>query len=238
MNCKTCPIDNYYWNEVYSNKTIQTDILRMYYHHEFFPSCLNPSLKLCAPTPLEVSNLLLELIYSYNISEIIAILKCNFNPYIIEAKDIPQFSNFDDCFYNVVQNIIRSGYSSVNYDQMGFFLRNAPRNIVADRKYGENHAKTAALMGLCVIKRGVGISVTPIGEAFSQLSREKQNNLKAKLCLYIPLMQNVFAQEYTQEIIDSSLGVLSPTTRKRRHPNIKYIQMLIQDSIDNELYRH
>lgn len=238
MTCKKCPIENYYWSELHSNKSIQTDILRMYYHHEFSPTCLSPSLKLCSPTPLEASELLLELIYSYSVAEIINILKCDFTPYVIEAKDIPQFSNFDVCYYDVVQSIVRSGYSSVNYDQLGFFLRKSPRKIGADRKYGENHAKTAALMGLCVVQKGIGISVTPIGKIFSQLSREKQNNLKAKMCLYIPLMQNIFVQGCTQEIVNSSLAVLSPTTKKRRHPNIKYIQLLIQESINYELYRH
>jgi len=231
-------LSNNFWKEILVNADFQRTLIRMFYRHEFSFTCLEPYLKLCAPSPREAAQIIFKILKNYSVSELILILKESFEPFPIEAKDIPQFSSFDDCYIRVPSDLLNSGYESVNFDKMGYFLREEPRKIGADKKYGENHAKTAALMGLCEIKRKVGITTTPLGIVFDSLSKEEKEDLKPKLCLYIPLMQNYFVQGCDDRIIKDSMAILSLSTQKRRASNVKCLINIVKDSIDNELYQY
>lgn len=232
-----CHLSNNFWKEILVNADFQRILIRMFYQHEFNLMCLESYLKLCAPSPYEAAQIIFKVLEIYSVSEIIQILNENFVPFTIEAKDIPQFSSFDDCYIRVPSDLLSSGNESVNFDKMGFFLRKESRKVGADKKYGENHAKTAALMGLCEIKRKVGITTTPLGVAFDSLPMEEKVDLKPKLCLYIPLIQNYFVQGCDDRIIKDSMSILSLSTQKRRASNVKCLINIVKDSIDNELYQ-
>lgn len=238
MNCKDCQLNNEFWTDVKSDETKQRLLLKLFYSHQIDFSCLDASLKLCSLNNEEAIKLIFELLEKFSINEILELVKEDFTPFNIEAKDIPQFSNFDDCYYNVISALIDSGVDKATYEKMGYFLRNNPRKLGADKKYGENHAKTAAMMGLCNAGKNIGISPTPMGVIFNSLSKETKENIKPKLCLYIPFIQNYFAQDMDFEKLYQSISILSESTQKRRMSNINHLICIITNSIDHELYGH
>lgn len=217
-----------FWTDILSVKYKQDLAIRAYYRHEFSPSCLSNS--------SQIAEILLSIIGKYKLSDIISLLQDGFTPFHISTNDIPQFSNFDVCYHEVVSCLIESGYSSVNFDKMGFLLRNSPRNTVADKKYGENQAKTASLMGLCEIKKIIGITTSAIGNAFYKLSYEQKQTIKPQLCLYIPMMQNRFVSPIGETYIPQIMSTLAISTQKRRYPNVKKLESIITNALEHELY--
>lgn len=217
-----------FWDDILSDQSKQEKVIREYYRHEFSPSCTF--------APLQVAKILLSIIGQYKVSDIISLLRDSFFPFHIAAKDIPQFSNFNDCYHNVVSCLVESGYESVNFGRMGFLLREAQRNDVADKKYGENHAKTAALMGLCNVNKRTGITLSAIGMAFYSLSYDQQQAIKPQMCLYIPMMQNRFVPTSVDDSISHMMSILAASTQKRRYPNVRDIEAVISNALDHELY--
>jgi len=162
---------------------------------------------------------ILRTLERYDIEVIKAIIIEGYTPFPINKADIPQFSSFEDCIYKVPYLIKNSQLLDINYEQMGFLLRTEPRTSVADCKYGENHAKTAHQMGLCAMSK-CKINMSCLGEAFISLSFEEQKALAPKLVLYIPLIQNYFAQGKSNMLLESYLSIMSESTKQRRLPNI------------------
>ena len=137
----------------------------------------------------------------------------------ISHGDVPQFSCLEDCVFKVPLVAIDCGIEDLTYTQMGFMLREHPRKEGADMKYGENHAKTAAQMGLCSIKNA-RIYPSHLGVAFCDLDKEIQLRLLPKLILFIPYIFNQFASVAKYEDIIKSVSFLSLSTQKRRLSNI------------------
>lgn len=137
----------------------------------------------------------------------------------ITTSDIPQFSNLSDCVYKVPATVLDCGIENLTYTQMGYMLRTKPRKEGADFKYGENHAKTSAQMGLCAINK-CRIYPSSLGIAFSKLCKEKQEQLIPKLILFIPYIYNQYASKATYHDIIDSVSILKESTQKRRLSNI------------------
>lgn len=137
----------------------------------------------------------------------------------ISHGDVPQFSSLDDCVYKVPFLVKDCGIDELTYTQLGFMLRTKPRKEGADMKYGENHSKTAAQMGLCSIK-DARIFPSYLGVAFCNLDREMQMKLMPKLVLFIPYIFNQFATNAKYADIIDSVSFLSKSTQKRRLTNI------------------
>lgn len=235
--CVSCPFNDVFWESAKNDTEKEKLVIRKYYYHQFNPSCLGSLNCKCTVGPNCVCNLLLSILSKFSCVEIIEILKQNFHPYVLEAKDIPQFSNFETCYYRVPHDLEASGLESVSFDKMGFFLRdNGPRKEGADKKYGENQAKTSAMLGLCTVSRKDGIRLSDFGHAFNKLTAEEKESLKGKLCLYIPMMQNFFLQGENPETLHKDISILSESTIKRRLPNVKYIVRVIFNTLNHELY--
>jgi hypothetical protein len=106
---------------------------------------------------------------------------------------------------------------------MGYMLRTECRKEVADKKYGENHIKTAAQMGLCSFQK-CRANTNALGDCFIALpSDEERKAILPKLCLYIPYIQNYFMAGATDEARENILSILSTTTQNRRRTNVNTI---------------
>jgi len=112
-------------------------------------------------------------------------------------------------------------------------LRNNKRKDIADKKYGENHMKTAAQLGLCRFDRCRANS-NAFGKLFIKLSETEMKKVLPKLCLYIPYVQNYFMAGATDEVRDKMLSILSNTTQVRRRPNVNTIIQTVKESIEDE----
>lgn len=200
-----------------TQKIVDRQLISLFYAHELCADGIYVSDQPNAMVAL--CHKVLNTLQLYDVDSIIEIIKECHISFPINKSDIPQFSSLDDCIYKVPYLIKGSLLSDITYEQMGYLLRTEPRTSVADCKYGENHAKTACQMGLCSINK-CRINMSCLGEAFVSLTLEEQKSLAPKLILYIPLIQNYFAQGKDKKLLDSYLSIMSESTRVRRQSNV------------------
>ena len=217
-------LNDTFWDSVLGDTGKELALLKVFYSHSD-NSILNDNNK---------SAIILEVLRRHKCSEILDLIRIGFEPFQVEKKDISQFSDFKDAYYSVPYKLAKCGISAVDYSQMGYMLRSETRKDVADKKYGENHMKTAAQLGLCNFER-CRASSNSLGELFIKLSDSEQNAILPKLCLYIPYIQNYYMAGANDQIREEILKILSETTRIRRRPNVNTIIETINSSIDYEL---
>lgn len=233
MTCKECLFEDLFWNSIDREKEIL--IIREFYAHKLKIDCFDRVLKLCSQDSNIIASIILEILDKYTCTEIINIITNNYQAFQIKASDIPQFSDLDDCIFKVPYILLNSGLDCISYEKMGYYLRNKPRSIVADRKYGENHIKTTEQLGLCSIRINHMACSTAFTKAFYHLEKEKQKRLVPKLCLYIPIIQNYFIQGCSTELIEKSLSILSESTITRRRPNINTLIETVTRAINRDI---
>lgn len=217
-------MDSEFWDNVLGNSVNERVLLKAFYTHAD-ENLLEDEKK---------SAILLEVLKKYKCSEILDIIKDGFVPAKVEKKDISQFSDFKDVYYTIPYLLHNCGIKDVDYSKMGFLMRDEKRKEVADKKYGENHMKTAAQMGLCRFGK-CRANENALGANFIKLKESERNNIVPKLCLYIPYIQNYFMAGATDEVRDEMLGILSKTTQVRRRSNVNTIIQSVKDSIEYEL---
>lgn len=201
-----------FWNNVIGNPAKENALLKAYYTHAD-DDLINDNNK---------SELLLKVLQRHSCAEILELIKEESVLFKIDKKDIPQFSDFKDAYYNVPFRLANCGLKDVDYLRMGYMLRVEKRKDVADKKYGENHIKTAALMGLCNFVK-CKANVNNFGNLFIQLSESERKDILPKICLYIPFINNFFKKGGTDEVREEMLGILSVTTQNRRRSNVNTI---------------
>jgi len=205
-------MDNDFWNNLLETPVHEEVLLKAFYTHAD-ESIISDKDK---------CKLLIEVLMRHSCSEIVKLIKEENSLFEIDKKDIPQFSDFKDAYYTVPFNLANCGKKDIDYLQMGYMLRSEKRKEVADKKYGENHIKTAASMGLCSFVK-CKANTNALGNLFIKLSDEERTNLLPKLCLYIPFVQNYFIKGATDEVREEMLSILSVTTQNRRRSNINTI---------------
>lgn len=213
-----------FWNNLIGNVANERALLKAFYTHADV-SLIEDDTK---------SALLLEVLKKHKCSDILKIIEDDFTPAEVDKKDISQFSDFKDAYYTVPYMLQNCGIKDVDYSKMGYMLRDEKRKDVADKKYGENHMKTAAQLGLCHFEKCRANS-NALGSNFIKLSEADRRNILPKLCLYIPFIQNYFMAGATDEVRDEILSILSLTTQVRRRSNVNTIIQTIKESIEYEL---
>ena len=217
-------MDKEYWENIIGNATNEQVLLKAFYTHADESLLEND----------DKSKILLEILKKYKCSEILELIGHEFAPYPITKADPSQFSDFKDAYYSVPFLLANCGKTDVDYNQMGYMLRSEKRKEVADKKYGENHMKTAAQLGLCRFAK-CRANANALGSNFVKLNERDMKAVLPKLCLYIPYIQNYFMAGATDEVREEILSILSKTTQIRRRPNVNLIIETVKDSIEYEL---
>ena len=217
-------MDKEYWENVIGNPTNERVLLKAFYTHADDSLLENE----------DKSKVLLEILKKYKCSEILELIGHEFAPYPITKADPSQFSDFKDAYYSVPFLLANCGKTDVDYNQMGYMLRSEKRKEVADKKYGENHMKTAAQLGLCRFAK-CRANANALGSNFVKLNERDMKAILPKLCLYIPYIQNYFMAGATDEVREEILSILSKTTQTRRRPNVNMIIETVKESIEYEL---
>ena len=207
------------------------EVIRLFYSHTIDLTSISNGMSLDVLTDAQVCEILIKLLSATSSRQLIDLLSEDFSPFKIEKADICQFSNFDDCYYRVIDLAIRSGIEGISWDKMGFLLRVKPRTKVADQKYGENHGKTAVQMGLCQMDNRHHFWPTALGIYCNRLNKDIREELKSKFCLYIPIIQNYFAGGMDEEMLQSYFSILTESTQKRRRPNINHLIGIVKESL-------
>ena len=125
----------------------------------------------------------------------------------------------------------------MSFEELGYYLGQLHDNMkdgsVAQKKYGENHAKLATLLDLaCISKNGnqSRIYTSVLGRRFYHLSADKKKDLIKKLCLRIPIIQSVFKTGSVLQIYEE-MKILSASTQNRRRSNVENVlRSIIEDN--------
>lgn len=224
MNGKKYMMNNEFWDNLIGDTSNERVLLKAYYTHAD-NSILEDAGK---------SSILIEVLKKYRCSELLEIIQEGFTSHAIDKRDLSQFSDFKDAYFKVPYLLANCGLTDVDYSTMGFMLRSDKRNIVADKKYGENHIKTAAQLGLCSFSK-CRANANALGNVFIKLDEYNQKNILPKLCLYIPYIQNYFMNGATDDVREEILSILSKTTQNRRRPNVNTIIETVKEAIVYEL---
>lgn len=206
-------------------------IIQAFYRHTLDLNAKSMEVKIASQT-------LLEILMSTKCSVIMSIAFENFTPFVLRKRDVPQFSSIEDCFRRVPNLIINSGLDGISFERMGYLLRSEKRKPGADKKYGENHMKTAALMGLCAITK-VGATYqayeTSLTSLFNALPNEDKSKVEPKFSLRIPFIQNYFFRGGNNHVLDDLLSILSESTQIRRSSNCKTLIEMVNHAIDYDI---
>jgi hypothetical protein len=225
QDCDTCEVAQKTWINAVNGIIDTQTILKSYFAKELDLQCLTYKNKLCiAKAPLQIANWFCEVLLSTDIYSIIKLIAKTKDRDIVDASNIPQYSNLEDATNGVVEILVKSGEEGITFDQMGYYLNGKQRNDVANRKYGENHAKLATLLDIANINSSntsALISSSVLGKAYYKLSTENRELILARLALRIPAIQNILIDAINGYIsVDKHLSHLSIQTQKRRKPNV------------------
>lgn len=208
-------------------------LLSLFYAHklhvdEACMSCHEPSkamMHLCSD--------IVKCLKLFSLEDILEIIKPLHVLFPIDKADIPQFSDFSLAVYRTPYLAYASNQYNIPFKDIGYMLLQGSRKEVAYQKYGENHAKTAAMLGLCSVTRGK-VNASYLGVYFCNIKKEEQKYLLPKLLIYVPIIQNYLVAGRNKKLLYEYLGLLAETTKKRRIGNLNTMIQVVEKELENE----
>ncbi len=150
---------------------------------------------------------------------------------------IPQFSDLLDA--DRIPDIVLAN-PGCSYKLIGYFF-NKDADESANQKYGENHYKLSAQLGLCeYADRSAQDGVTAVsflGLKYKDLPLDQRNQLRPKLCLQIPFIQHILVESRhgTVDAIGELQTLLTPSTAIRRRSSLQQILRAIEGTLTTEI---
>lgn len=234
--CSLCQKKGICWNNIFAeDPEIEKRFIKLYFEKEIDLQCLTYGNSECTESEA-IADRLIEILLKYSINEIVEIIANSDNLEKVSKDTIPQYSDLNDAFYEVNKILVDSD-SSMSFEELGYYLGQLHDNMkdgsVAQKKYGENHAKLATLLDLaCISKNGnqSRIYTSVLGRRFYHLSADKKKDLIKKLCLRIPIIQSVFKTGSVLQIYEE-MKILSASTQNRRRSNVENVlRSIIEDN--------
>ena len=155
------------------------------------------------------------------------------SPFVL-SSDVHQFSNIDAAIDRICDALSSNGFRGYKFEEIGELLQpGKTTDIVANKKYGENHVKTASDLGLCFINNG-RYYLSPIGFELCSLTSYQKDQLIARLALRNNFVYTALhkALQGTEVDISDEISFLSESTVKRRKNNCLIMCRLIQRNRD------
>ncbi len=174
---------------------------------------------------------ILDELRTLTVEECLSIVDFNNYGTVADIKHIPQFSKIEKLF-RVPLYFIESGQMSVDYPQLGFYLKlDINASLVSNIKYGENHGKTTAILGLidCNNTRFIPSAFT---SAFCSFDEDKQREIMLRLFFRVPVVQIILKAAAVDKVNGFlPMMALKESTRLRRSYSIRAIfkQLLLYD---------
>ena len=151
----------------------------------------------------------------------------------IVAADVFQFSDFDDATQRICSKLCAINNPGVKFKKAGELLLDddGSRNDIALCKYGENHLKTAEVLGLVFRDTTKTYYLTSTGSAFCQLNDEKKKKLLIRLIVRNKLISQLIVAALNGPFeLEPFLYDLSKSTYLRRRTNINRVLAILNDS--------
>ena len=154
------------------------------------------------------------------------------HPYDYMTKDIFQYSKLEDAI-EVLCNTLEYEEIALSYEEIGKRLVCAPKQY-ANIKYGENHAKTAAMLSLVVIGHIEGrdcsmVSISSLGSVMTSLSKDERTEVVRRLAIRNPFLKTLlyYAKIGEASYVECVSKVLSGQTIIRRKHNNEILMNII-----------
>jgi len=154
----------------------------------------------------------------------------------IESRDVFQFSNLDNATHNFCGKMKEQNNPGMKFIEIGKLLLDdgIVRKDGALTKYGENHAKTAEMLGLAFELCNT-YYLSCIGYTYTTLSEEKQQKLLTRLILRNKLIMRLYQASHNGKVnMRNFLYMISDSTYIRRRSNIKRILNILTKSNEYE----
>ena len=150
----------------------------------------------------------------------------------ISAQDVFQFSSFDDATLRLCQRMKEVDNPGLSHLEVGKLLLNdgKERKDGAYTKYGENHAKTGAAIGL-IQELTKTYFLSCVGYVYPELSVTEKDALMTRLLLRNSFIKRVInATQNGNVFMRQFLYMLSDSTYVRRSSNIRKIMNVLADT--------
>lgn len=154
----------------------------------------------------------------------------------IESRDIFQFSDLNDGTYVFCEKMKTTNNPGMKFIDIGRILLDdgKVRKDGALVKYGENHAKTAEMLGLS-FELCKTYYLSGIGYIYAELSEEKQKRFLTRLVLRNKLVTRLYQASKNGTInMREFLYMLSDSTYIRRKSNIKTVLNVLVQSDESD----
>lgn len=143
---------------------------------------------------------------------------------VLTSYDIPQFSSWEVGTRKIRHVLMSAGDGGFIREDIGQLLRDDKkrRSDVANRKYGEGHAKLGAWMGL-LYELSMTYYVSCIGYVVDEMAEEDYQRLLTRLLMRLPFIQYLIQSSRANKIdvkADCLAIGLAEITCYRRHSNI------------------
>ena len=154
----------------------------------------------------------------------------------ITTMSVPQFSNIYDA--DRIPDIIISN-PGCKYKLIGYYFNKSAEDY-SHQKYGENHYKLAAQLGLCEYAdkhSGDGITeVTQLGMIYKDLTAYDKDKIRARLCLQVPFIQYVLieARHHNIDAMGLLLSMFTQATAVRRRSSIQQMMRMIESQMTTD----
>lgn len=235
-SCKWCNKNNRTWEDIISGKVNKKLFLQLYFTKQIDLQCVCYKNSLCSNTE-RYATYVCNTLLNTNGEEIIDALKNSNDLEKIDASNIPQFGTIEYAIYNIIEIVLNAGNIGITLEDLGFYLgESKDKKKGADIKYGENHAKLAALLDLVQITGGRGRSkvfASELGKIYVTYSKEEQEKIVERLVFRIPIVQRAFIEAKNKKIdISKYMSILSKKTENRRRSNVESVIQLSQKSFE------
>ena len=237
LYCEKCINDLKAWKDAYNGILDIDKVISNYMTKEIDLQCLTAKDIQCDKIGAkEVAEWFIDVLLKKDVLSIVSMLKNSVTVEPISPSNIPQFSKFEDAYLHVLDILIKSRLDDLTYEKMGFYLERKQKTELANKKYGENHSKLAALLDLVVITKEhnkMTIKSSILGEAYHDICIKDKKRLIVILLLRIPIIQQIMINAIDNKTtIVEFLTSLSKETLKRRKPNIIELLRFIKNNSD------
>jgi len=240
--CAICKETKVTWDEIVDGTANSKQSVTAFMQGVLDPICFSKELHVeCMSDPDDAIDILTKQLLATPLTDIVRMIDELKPEYDIST--VPQFSSFDEAVGPMLKCI--NERECATYTELGSVIDTGiAKTEVAKKKYGENHAKLATLMGLTYIGTKFQasntkiVSIAPMGKKMLSLSTDEKNKLIYRLILRIPFIQHLIqiSRDKQVSLTDVLADIIqSKSTIGRRKTSIFALLDILVESGDSVL---